>query len=63
MPIFDIVVVLVLIGVALYLIDKVPMDATVRQIIRVVIILVVVLWLVQAFGLLEPLRQYRIGKG
>lgn len=46
-------VLLVLVGVGLYLIEQIPMDGSIKVIIRVVVILCVVLYLVQAFGLLD----------
>jgi len=45
------IVTLVVVAVALYLIELIPMDATLKQIIRVVVILLVVLWLLNSFGL------------
>jgi hypothetical protein len=51
-PIVHIVIGLVIIGVCLYLVEQIPMDATIKTIIRVVVILFVVLWLLQTFGLL-----------
>jgi hypothetical protein len=59
MSIIGIVIVLVIVGVALYLVQMIPMDNAIRTIIRVVVILAVILWLVNAFGLLgggHPLR-------
>ncbi len=46
-------VVLILVGVGLYLIEQIPMDPAIRTVIRVVVLLCVVLWLVQVFGLLD----------
>lgn len=52
--------VLVVIGVCLYLIQQIPMDPVILTIIRVVVLLVVVLWLIQAFGLMAgPLPRLR----
>jgi ABC-type siderophore export system fused ATPase/permease subunit len=61
MSLISLVVVLVIVGVALYLIQKIPMDATIRNIIYVVVILFVVLWIVQGFGLLNmgPIIRWR----
>ncbi len=53
MTLIQLVVVLIVVGVALYLVQTIPMDATIKTIIRVVVILAVVLWLLQAFGLLS----------
>lgn len=43
---------LIIVGVALYLVGFIPMDATIKKIITVVVILAVVIWLAEAFGLL-----------
>lgn len=47
----SIVIALVLVGVALYIINLIPMDATIRKIIQIVVIVVVCLWVLQALGL------------
>lgn len=49
-----IIITLVVIGLLLYLIGLIPMDSTIKQIIRIVVIIAVIVWLVQAFGLLGP---------
>ena len=46
----SLIITLIVVGVALYLIQLIPMDATLKQIIRVLVILLVVLWLLQDFG-------------
>lgn len=57
MPIVAIIVVLILVGVALYLINMIPMEGWIKTIIRVLMILFVVLWLLQVLGLLGALSQ------
>lgn len=53
MPIIQLVVALVVVGVALYLVNTViPMDGKIRTIINVLVVLAVCLWLLQGFGLL-----------
>lgn len=42
---------LTIVGVVLYLIQLIPMDGTIKQIIRVVVILFVILWLLQSLGI------------
>jgi hypothetical protein len=49
MPLISILVVLIVLGVGLYLLQLIPMDATVKQIIRVLVILLVVLWVLSLF--------------
>jgi hypothetical protein len=48
----SIIVSLVVIGLLLYLIDLIPMDGAIKQIIRIIVIIAVVVWLLQSFGLL-----------
>lgn len=55
-----VVMVLVVIGVCLYLLQQIPMDPVILTIIRVVVLLAVVVWIIQAFGLLAgPLPRLR----
>lgn len=50
MPLLELVVILIVIGVGLYLINRViPMDANVKTILNVVVILVICLWLLSVF--------------
>ena len=46
----SVIVTLIVIGLLLYLIGLIPMDGTIKQIIRVVVIIAVVIWLLQTFG-------------
>jgi ABC-type siderophore export system fused ATPase/permease subunit len=48
----QILIILVVIGVVLYLVSLIPMDATIKKIIYVLAILFVVIWLLQALGLI-----------
>jgi hypothetical protein len=61
MSLIQLIVVLVVVGVALYLVQTIPMDQTIKTIIRVVVILAVILWLLEAFGLLSggPILGHR----
>lgn len=51
----SIIVALVVVGLVLYLIGMIPMDGTIKQIIRVVVIIAVIVWLLQSFGLIGSL--------
>lgn len=60
MPIIHLIVVLVIVGVALWLINTyVPMDSKIKTILNIVVVVAVCLWLLQAFGLLDS-GSYRI---
>jgi len=61
MPLIQIIVVLIVIGVLLYIVESLlPIDPTIKQIIRVVILLAVVIWLLALVGLL-PGGTLRVG--
>ena len=52
MPVLSLLVALIIVGVALYLINAyVPMAPPIKTIINVVVVLIVILWLLQVFGL------------
>lgn len=50
---------LAVIGVLLYLIERLPMDPAIIMAIRIIVIICVVLWLVQMFGVDIPLPHWR----
>ena len=58
MPILSIIVVLVVIGLVLYLIENyVPMSQPIKTVLRVVVVLVLCIWLLNAFGIVHiPMR-------
>jgi ABC-type siderophore export system fused ATPase/permease subunit len=52
-----VVIVLAIIGVALYIIQiKVPMDSSIKLLIQVIVILFVVLWLLSLVGITPRFR-------
>ncbi len=52
MPLFPVVVTLIVVGVLLYLMNAyIPMDPKINRIINALVIVVVVLWLLQVFGI------------
>lgn len=56
MSILTIIIVLVLVGLILWAVNKyVPMDGKIKQILNIVVVIAVVIWLIKAFGLLTYL--------
>lgn len=53
MPLVGLIVTLILVGVLLYLIQLIPMDATIKQIIYVLVVVCVILWVIGSLGLLN----------
>lgn len=61
MSLLGIILALVLVGVALWLINAfVPMDAKIKTILNVVVVIVLIIWLLKAFGLLTALTTIRV---
>lgn len=57
MSIISLLIVLILIGVLLYVVETMlPIDPTIKKIIRIVVVLFVILWLLSAFGVLDSLN-------
>lgn len=62
MPVMNVIVVLIVVGVLLLLVNAyIPMDGKIKRILNVVVVIVVVIWLLQAFGLLDSLSNIHIG--
>lgn len=61
-PLINIVLTLVVVGVLLWLINRfIPMQSTIKSILNAVVVIVVVIWLLQAFGLIGSLSSFRVG--
>jgi hypothetical protein len=62
MPLVQLIVTLVVVGVVLWLINNyIPMDATIKKILNVVVVIVVILWLLSVFGILGSMSGMRVG--
>lgn len=62
MSLITLVLVLVVVGVVLWLINRfIPMQSTIKKILNVVVIIVVILWLLSAFGIINGINAIRIG--
>lgn len=62
MPLINVVIVLIVVGVLLWLINNyLPMDGKIKNILNGVVVVVVILWLLQVFGLLDTLSSFKVG--
>jgi hypothetical protein len=62
MPLITVVIYLILVGVLLWLVNNyIPMDGKIKQIVNILVVVVVVIWLLQVFGVMGPLSRIRIG--
>ena len=60
MSLLSLVFVLLLVGVGLYLLGLAPIDATILKIIRAIVIVVVLLWVLEALGLFRGVALPRL---
>ena len=57
MPILNILLVLVVAGVVLWLVNTyIPMDRKIKSLLNAVVVIIVVIWLLQAFGVWGSLK-------
>jgi len=58
MPILTIIFALVVAGVLLYVINKfVPMDGKIKSILNWAVVIILIIWLIKVFGLLDSLKS------
>ena len=63
MPLIQVVVVLIVIGVLLWLINRfIPMAGSIKTILNVVVVIVVILWLLNLFGIISYFSNINLGK-
>jgi hypothetical protein len=56
-----IVLVLIVAGVLLWLINRfIPMAAQIKSLLNIVVMIAMVVWLLQAFGVLGPISHFRV---
>jgi hypothetical protein len=61
MPILTIVLVLIVAGVLLWLVNAyIPMQHTIKNILNAVVVIVLVVWLLSVFGVLDNLQHLKV---
>jgi len=62
MPLINVVVVLIVVGVLLWLVNRfIPMAGSIKSILNAVVVIGVVLWLLNIFGLFHSFSRIRVG--
>ena len=62
MPLVNVVIVLVIVGVILYLINSyIPMASSIKSILNIVVVVVVCIWLLKVAGLWTSITNFQIG--
>lgn len=62
MPLLQILMVLIVVGVLLWLVNSfIPMAGSIKSILNAVVVISVVLWLLNVFGLFHSLSNIHVG--
>jgi hypothetical protein len=62
MPLLQILIVLVVIGVLLWLVNSfIPMQGTIKSLLNAVVVIATVLWLLNIFGVFHSLSRMHVG--
>lgn len=61
-PLVEVVVVLIIVGVLLWLINNfIPMAGGVKSLLNAVVVIALIVWLLKVFGLWHWLLHFRVG--
>jgi hypothetical protein len=62
MPLIQLVVTLIVVGILLWLVNNyIPMQGSIKRILNAVVVIAVVLWLLNVFGLFTSLTRIHVG--
>jgi len=63
MPLINLVIALIVVGVLLWLINRyIPMASSIKAILNVVVVIAVVIWVLQAVGLWAGISSFRLSR-
>ena len=63
MPLLNLVVALIVVGVGLYLINRyIPMASSIKSILNAVVVIAVLVWVLQVVGLWGGISTFRVGR-
>ena len=61
MPLVNLVLALIIVGVALWLINRfIPMASSIKTILNIVVVVAVAIWVLQVTGLWGPISNFRV---
>jgi cation transporter-like permease len=62
MPLVQLCIALIVVGVLLWLVNRfIPMAGSIKSILNAVVVICVVVWLLNVFGLLHSFSRIRVG--
>jgi hypothetical protein len=63
MPLMQVVITLIVVGVLLWLVNRfIPMQSSIKSILNGVVVICVVLWIVNLFGFFSSLSHIHVGR-
>ena len=63
MPLLQVVIVLIVVGVLLWLVNRyIPMQSTIKSILNAVVVIAVVIWILNLFGLFQAFSNIHVGR-
>jgi hypothetical protein len=61
MPLLNFIIAIMAVGMVLYCINRfVPMEGRIKSVLNIVVILVLVVWCLEAFGVFDAMRGVRV---
>lgn len=60
MSLISVLVALIVVGLVLYLVSTLPIDARIKNIIHVIVVVLIIVWLLETFGLVSS--HWRVGR-
>ncbi|MGC9199891.1 MAG: Thivi_2564 family membrane protein [Terracidiphilus sp.] len=62
MPLTNVIITIVAVGVLLWLVNRfIPMQSQVKSILNGLVVIILVLWIGNLFGLFDQLKHFRVG--
>jgi len=52
MPLLNVLIVIIIVGVLLWLVNLIPMQRTIKSILNIVVVIILIIWLLNVFGII-----------
>jgi ABC-type glucose/galactose transport system permease subunit len=63
MPLTTVIITIVAVGIVLWLVNRfIPMQSQIKSILNGLVVIVLVIWIGNLYGLFDHLRQFRVGR-
>lgn len=61
MPLINILITIIIAGFLLWLVNRfIPMDRTIKSVFNIVVLIILVIWLLNVFGILDSLSSINV---